>query len=99
MWIPDTKGSTPLYAYWQVKEIHHFLMNLACTRICSRPAAVIVTIIVTIILMLIVTIYIAIIILIFITNLGMYPDLLATSGDYLRVWKVVDSENRQTEAR
>lgn len=30
---------------------------------------------------------------------GMYPDLLATSGDYLRVWKVVDSENRQTEAR
>jgi len=30
---------------------------------------------------------------------GMYPDLLATSGDYLRVWKVVDNENRQTESR
>jgi WD repeat-containing protein 68 len=30
---------------------------------------------------------------------GMYPDLLATSGDYLRVWKVGDADGRSTEAR
>lgn len=25
---------------------------------------------------------------------GIYPDLLATSGDYLRVWRAADSETR-----
>ena len=27
-------------------------------------------------------------------NKGIYPDLLATSGDYLRVWRACDSETR-----
>lgn len=25
---------------------------------------------------------------------GVYPDLLATSGDYLRVWRCVENETR-----
>lgn len=27
-------------------------------------------------------------------NKGIYPDLLATSGDYLRVWRASDTETR-----
>lgn len=31
---------------------------------------------------------------IFVKQKGGYPDLVATSGDYLRVWRVSDSEVR-----
>lgn len=31
---------------------------------------------------------------IFVFQKGVFPDLLATSGDYLRVWRAVDTETR-----